>query len=191
MNNPTLSLLQSKPANYLATANQALKSTAPMLSSPKRKSVTIAKPPSFVQQYKDTLVEDIVRKNAIDGRYIPSSSGNSYGVKDALWSKVSPYIDKYKLSVIQGYRDPNNLPEGSKSAGNSQHFYGNAMDLNYGSLDTLRRISLIKDLQAAGITGFGVGNNTLHADIGPKRHWTYDSKGNWISGLPSWAQPLF
>ncbi len=186
--NPTMSLLQaSKPGNYLSTANQALKSTAPMISMPKQPVDN-----SFLGKFKSTLADDIVRENALKGRYTPTlGSGNPYDVKDALWSKVAPLIDTYGLSVIQGYRDPNNLPEGSKSATNSQHYYGNAIDLNYGALDKLKRIQLIKAAQQAGITGYGLGNNTLHLDIGPKRHWTYDSQGNWISGLPSWANSLF
>jgi len=195
MNNPTLSLLQGKPANYLQTASKALQLAPKALGIPasRKPSHRLLQPPidesTFLSTYKDQLADDIVRKNVVEGRY---ESTVPYGVQEALWSKVSPYIDKYGLSVIQGYRDP--ATAGSNSAKNSQHYIGNAIDLNYSSLNDLQRIQLVRDLQQAGITGFGTGSNTLHADIGPKRNWWYEPSGAWTTDTkyrPSWISGLF
>jgi hypothetical protein len=116
-------------------------------------------------------------------------SNNKYGVNDKLWETVSPFIQEYGLSVIEGYRDPNKAS--SKSAKNSQHYYGNALDLNYSQLLPAKRRELVKRLKRAGIGGFGLGNNTLHVDLGNPRYWTYDKSGNWISGLPDLYRGIF
>jgi hypothetical protein len=117
---------------------------------------------------------------------------NQYGVSDKLYSAVSPYIDRYGLSVIEGYRDPKTAS--SRSAKNSQHSLGNAIDLDYSRLNPAQRRQLVDSLKSAGLSGFGLGHNTLHVDIGKPRYWFYDEKGNWSADpkyMPSWAGGIF
>lgn len=179
---PVLSLLQSsKQTSSLPMAAKALQAAPGPLRAPKTKPSMKA-----VKALADNIVTDYTFNHPGFAASLASQRPGSgkYGVNPKLWNIVSPYIDKYGLKVIEGYRDP--AKASSKSAEHSQHYSGNALDLNYGALDIPTRIALVKQLKEAGITGFGLGTNTLHADLGPYRHWTYDAAGNWISGKPDW-----
>jgi peptidoglycan hydrolase-like protein with peptidoglycan-binding domain len=55
----------------------------------------------------------------------------------------------------------------------SQHFHGTALDLDVTRYTNEERLQLINAAMQAGFTGFGFGNNILHVDRGPRRHWAY------------------
>ena len=110
------------------------------------------------------------------------------GVNPKLLDIVNPYMSKYGLNITDGYRDP--ATAGPNSAKNSQHYSGNAVDMNWSHLSNDQRLELATALRNDGIGGIGFGNSILHADLGNTRHWTYDNQGKWISGLPAYAQGL-
>jgi uncharacterized protein YcbK (DUF882 family) len=146
-------------------------------------------PPGVKQAMKSLTQDYIINRTDVS---VPAVLANKYGVDQKLWSTLSPYIDKYKLNVIEGYRDPKTASD--KSAENSMHYLGKAMDLDYSNLSVPERIALVKDLKAAGITGFGTGTNTLHADIGIPRNWWYTPDGMYTTDpqyKPSWIKGLF
>lgn len=55
----------------------------------------------------------------------------------------------------------------------SQHFHGTALDLDTSSFSDEEKLQLVSAAMQAGFTGFGFGNNILHVDRGPRRHWAY------------------
>lgn len=75
-------------------------------------------------------------------------------------------------------------------ASGSEHLHGNAFDLNVTGMSVADRKKLILALSAMGIGGIGVGNNIIHADIGGRRAWSYDSSGKWIRGVPQEYQDV-
>jgi hypothetical protein len=56
---------------------------------------------------------------------------------------------------------------------NSQHFQGRALDISVANMSNEQRLQLVNAALQAGFTGFGFGNNILHVDTGPRRHWAY------------------
>jgi hypothetical protein len=91
-----------------------------------------------------------------------------------------------EIKVNSGYRDKaHNAKVGGASK--SEHINGNALDLNVTGMSREDRLRLIASLSAAGITGIGVGNNIIHADIGSRRAWGYDASGK-VSSVPDWAR---
>jgi len=119
---------------------------------------------------------------------VPAQSGNIAKGLDAIVDK--DLIAKYGLTINSGYRDAKkNASVGG--AKNSQHLKGNAYDLNVSHLPLAKRRSLIQELQARGIGGIGVGFNSIHADIGDKRYWSYDKNGKSISGMMEGYGDLF
>ena len=56
---------------------------------------------------------------------------------------------------------------------NSQHFFGNALDLSLTGLSDAQRAKLVHSAYKAGFTGFGFGKNILHVDVGDRRAWDY------------------
>ena len=55
----------------------------------------------------------------------------------------------------------------------SQHFHGTALDLDVSGYSDEEKLQLVNAALQAGFTGFGFGNNILHVDRGPRRHWAY------------------
>lgn len=55
----------------------------------------------------------------------------------------------------------------------SRHFHGDALDLNLSGMSEEEKVRLFQAAKEAGFTGFGFGNNILHVDRGPARHWNY------------------
>ena len=55
----------------------------------------------------------------------------------------------------------------------SQHFQGTALDLSTSGMSDAQKLRLVNAAQRAGFTGFGFGQNILHVDTGPRRHWAY------------------
>ena len=116
------------------------------------------------------------------GKHIPIK-GHS-GLDPRLSTILAPLLQKYNTSISSGYRPNSKLKT-------SQHVHGRAADIKWSHLDTNQRRAMIQDLQRGGITGIGAGNNIIHADIGRKRHWTYNSSGKWISGMKREYADLF
>ena len=114
----------------------------------------------------------------------PNTKSSYKGINPRLSSIADPVLKKYGLTVSSGYRPNSKLKT-------SQHVHGNAYDVPWGTTDVGKRREIIKAFQDAGITGFGVGNNILHVDVGDKRHWTYDNSGNWISGMMTGYKDMF
>ena len=85
---------------------------------------------------------------------------------------------KKRYKVFSGYRDK----ETNKKANgvtNSQHLKGNAVDLWVPLND---RSEFYEAAKSAGFTAYGWGNRSVHIDIGRRRWWTYDIKGNPVGG---------
>lgn len=55
----------------------------------------------------------------------------------------------------------------------SMHFFGRALDISTANMTDEQRLQLVQAALQAGFTGFGFGNNILHVDTGPRRHWAY------------------
>ena len=55
----------------------------------------------------------------------------------------------------------------------SQHFHGTALDLDVSGFNDEERLQLVNAALQAGFSGFGFGQNILHVDRGPRRHWAY------------------
>ena len=126
-----------------------------------------------------------------DGAVLDPNDGRMRAVSQDLRDRVSTAfaslgIDKVKIT--SGFRDP----EANRKAGgadNSQHLHGKALDIDVSGLSNERRIEIIRALSANGITGFGIGANIIHADIGPRRAWGYaTSKGG--APVPPWAKEV-
>ena len=114
-----------------------------------------------------------------------STSHNGKGINPRLDELIGPLIKKYGLKVTSGHRPNSKLKT-------SQHRHGNAYDISWGDNKSLeQRREVIKAFQEAGLTGIGVGYNNFHVDVGPKRHWTYNRKGDWISGMMKGYEDLF
>lgn len=56
---------------------------------------------------------------------------------------------------------------------NSQHFFGNALDLGTHAMNDEDKARLVHAAMRAGFTGFGFGANILHVDLGRARSWSY------------------
>lgn len=79
-------------------------------------------------------------------------------------------------------------------AGMSQHMskehgreVGAAMDINVHGWPFDKRVALINALSANGIGGIGVGDNIIHADLGPRRVWGYKTSAGG-GEVPPWAK---
>lgn len=91
-----------------------------------------------------------------------------------------------QIKINSAFRDPKkNADVGG--ATNSQHLHGKALDINVAGFSREQRIRVIQSLSAMGVTGIGVGNNIIHADIGNRRAWGYDANGA-PSAVPDWAK---
>ena len=88
------------------------------------------------------------------------------------------------LTLKSAYRDPvqNALANGARD---SQHLHGNAFDVSTAGMSPEERASLIQAAQAAGFTGFGGYDNSLHFDVGPSRTWGSDYSG---ATTPDWLR---
>ncbi len=128
--------------------------------------------------------------NILNGNTPITSGSNGHvshsgeGINPLLSRIADPVLQKYGLHVSSGYRPNSKLKT-------SQHIHGNAYDIPWRTNDLQKRREIVKAFQSAGLKGFGVGNNVLHVDVGKPRHWTYDNKGKWISGMKDGYRDLF
>ena len=93
-----------------------------------------------------------------------------------------------KLSITSGYRDPE-YNERVGGAKNSQHIHGNAYDISTAGMSQGEIKELVRKARAAGFSGIGVYNNSVHFDTGPSRYWgpTYgkESAPPWLEAMMS------
>lgn len=111
------------------------------------------------------------------------------------WTLVQGAFGK-QLPIVSGYRgdlvqDPktgkmvtrNELAGG---ASGSQHLTGDAIDIDVSKLSKAERIKLIETASAAGMTGIGVYNNSIHFDVRDARKAWGPSHG--YESVPGWAK---
>lgn len=67
----------------------------------------------------------------------------------------------------------------------SQHFHGNALDIDVSGMNDSQRLQVFEAALQAGFSGIGLGRNIIHVDVGPRRAWDY---GNDTFGGVSVAQ---
>lgn len=92
-----------------------------------------------------------------------------------------------EIRIRSGHRDStHNARVGG--ARQSQHLTGSAVDIDVSGMSHADRVRLIEGLSAAGITGLGIGANTIHADVGGRRAWGYFKDGSSGAPIPKWAQ---
>jgi hypothetical protein len=135
------------------------------------------------------------------GRNIPSLVGGKLPVKTGTqagrqsldmshmnpaviskWERVQGMLG-YQVPVVSAFRDAtkNALAGG---ANKSQHLHGNAIDLDVSKLSKFERLRIIQNASAAGFTGVGVYENSIHLDTGGRRAWG-PSHGH--ESVPTWA----
>ena len=85
---------------------------------------------------------------------------------------------KRRYRILSAYRSPKHNKKAGGVEG-SQHIKGIAIDL---WVPHSHRNELYTAAKAAGFSGFGWGNNSVHLDQGKKRWWTYDDNGDAVSG---------
>lgn len=87
------------------------------------------------------------------------------------------------LTATSAYRSPEyNAQVGG--AKNSQHIHGRAFDVSTAGMSQEQVTALIQNAKAAGFTGVGVYDGSLHFDTGPERAWGPSYSRD---SLPSWA----
>lgn len=99
------------------------------------------------------------------------------------WARVQERFGS-QLKIVSGFRDPGRNARAG-GAKRSQHMHGNAIDIETGHLSHAERLELIKIASEMGFTGIGVYNNNLHFDMGGRRAWGPNYRGN---SVPSWAR---
>ena len=179
MKNPILETL----ANAKSTGN-AIKAASEL------KQVSVPTKPKlskFKREYLNDIAEQQQRETLFRNDSAPASVdiNNTMGINPSVYRKVDPYIRKYNLQVIDGYRDKATASD--KSATNSSHYTGDAMDTSYGSMTVPERLSMLGYLRTQG--SVGVGHNSFHYDSRPGRLWTYKPDGSWTSDMsyaPKW-----
>lgn len=113
-----------------------------------------------------------------DFQWIPGSrTPNFTGVDPRVRAIVERSAVEAGISEL-GFNSGFRSREHNASVGgaqNSQHIFGKAIDINIGILSTAQKRAFVDRLAANGITGMGVGTNTIHADIrnAGRVTWTY------------------
>ncbi len=108
--------------------------------------------------------------------------------------RVQPVVlDRFKqlqnsfgasIPIVSGFRDPERNARAG-GASQSRHMHGDALDLDVSKLSTDERARLIQQASAAGFTGIGVYNNSIHIDLGGRRAWGPSHKSD---SVPGWAK---
>lgn len=99
------------------------------------------------------------------------------------WEHVQGTFGR-QVPIVSAARDP----ERNAAAGgaeHSQHIGGHAIDLDVSGMSKDDRIRLIKTASAAGFTGIGVYQNSIHLDTGSRRAWGPTHHGE---SVPEWAR---
>lgn len=141
--------------------------------------------PAAIQEMErrgDEAGRELARQHMGSNRAIslamPGVSQSAQAALDALHTDWGE-----QLKITSGFRDPeHNARVGG--ARNSQHTHGNAFDIDVSNYTQEQRIDLIRRARAAGFSGIGVYENSLHFDVGGDRAWG-PSYGR--DSLPAWA----
>ena len=90
------------------------------------------------------------------------------------------------LTPTSAYRDPSyNASVGG--ARGSQHMHGNAFDVSTSGMTPEDRINLAKAALAAGFSGIGAYDGSMHFDVGPSRAWGADYTNK---TAPDWLREI-
>lgn len=130
-------------------------------------------------------VELVFRDRSAD---LKNSKLGESGVNPELVDRVKASfaaigIDRVRINSGHRSEKDNKRVKGVKQ---SQHLTGNAMDIDVSGYSHAERVRIIATLSANGITGIGVGNNIIHADLGSRRAWGYGDE----PGVPKWAKEV-
>lgn len=87
------------------------------------------------------------------------------------------------LTIISDVRTPEENAAAGGARG-SQHLHGRAFDVDVAGLSIPERQELIRRARAAGFSGIGVYENSLHFDVGGDRAWGPSYRRD---SLPDWA----
>lgn len=87
------------------------------------------------------------------------------------------------LNIISDFRTPEENAAAGGARG-SQHLHGRAFDVDVSGLSIPERQELIRRARAAGFSGIGVYENSLHFDVGGDRAWGPSYRRD---SLPAWA----
>jgi len=125
------------------------------------------------------------------------------GARNPNLDNVNPeLVDKVRAASSEVGMDEIPFNSGTRDTGHnasvggasgSQHLpvngVGNAIDIGVGHMSQQQRINYIQALADQGITGIGVYNNAIHADLrnGPKAAWGPNYS---YSSTPSWARDV-
>lgn len=117
-----------------------------------------------------------------NGRQPVQSEGTDKELLDK-WEHVQGSFGR-QVPIVSAARDTerNAVAGGAKS---SQHLHGKAIDLDVSGMSKEDRIRLLKTASAAGFTGIGVYNNSIHLDTGGRRSW---GPSHHRESVPEWAE---
>ena len=136
------------------------------------------------QRATGSPVERSVVGHGPEGFQLPHRDGMS-DEAEAAWSKLNSIWGSPLGDPTSAYRDPAHNARVGGAKG-SQHINGNAYDYSVKGWEEAKRIQLLQAAQQAGFTGFGVYDNSMHFDVGPKRAWGSSYKRD---SLPQYAVP--
>ena len=105
--------------------------------------------------------------------------GNQNAVR-SIAEKSASEAGLTTLAFNSGYRSPD-LNKSVGGAQKSQHLEGRAIDIHIGGMTNSQRRAFVERLAINGITGIGVGTNTIHIDTRTtgKATWTYRGGNAW------------
>ena len=67
---------------------------------------------------------------------------------------------------------------------------GRAFDIQWGDMGLDEKKTVLREMLKQGITGTGIGTNTLHVDTGRRRAWGYNADGSPNAPVPKWAREV-
>lgn len=127
-------------------------------------------PSSKVSKY--FTVKDVTKG---DPRRIPATLIHKRNAKK-LAKRLDAIVDQYgKLIINSWYRDPDTNARAG-GASNSQHLYGNAVDVRLSRANAAQQKAFEKAMDSSWHGGVGRGMSKLgftHLDLGPNRRWDY------------------
>lgn len=116
------------------------------------------------------------------GRFPVHSEGLDKALIDK-WEHVQGTFGR-QVPIVSATRDPATNKAAGGAEG-SQHIGGHAIDLSVTGMSREDRIRLLKIASAAGFTGIGVYQNSIHLDTGSRRAWGPTHHGD---SVPEWAR---
>jgi hypothetical protein len=131
------------------------------------------------------IIDEMERQNTA---IRPASSFNQEGVNPQAIAALAQLEAAHgsPFSITSAYRNPSHNAQVG-GANRSQHMNGNAFDIDVRNMSIPERQELIRLARAAGFSGIGVYNNSLHFDVGPSRYWGPSYRAD---SLPAWAREV-